>query len=555
MSFVYKNPTSAANLTGTNAAERQKVYGTNFSVLQTGGYMEVYTLDDLKFTIPSGETGLIEFTGNTIPIQYNKRTLPFLPDNLTLNSDNISSGRRRLGMLVYVHETQKTYQYTIPNFETLWDAASGSTTESDNGTTISTSTTGGEDFIDAWLDSSIEGVSGATRANARWKVFYGTDWQITGGTYNSGTGTLSLENNTGGTINVTGFTSGGGSNTYVSGGTITYNSQGLLQLNLSDDSDVDITGLTSITGATLVGSTLTLSDNLGSNISVTGFTTVESDTYITGGTYTETTGTLSLSRNDDNNVDITGWSYVKTVTESSNVFTVTLNDNSTTSLTVDAVTGLGRNVWALSGTSTGVSAPAVELPFITGGTYSSGSLTLNINDGLESDITITGLDSDDTYLTGATYTPTTLTLGMNDGTEFSVGGFAPEITGGTLSNGTLSLLDNTNGSVEITGFTTTGNLYSADGQLEGNRVVDQDSNSLTFSGGSVSMGTATTTPVCALLELASTNQGLLIPRMTQAQRLAISSPIAGLIVYCTNTDSDGDEGMYMYKSLGWVNVL
>ena len=120
---------------------------------------------------------------------------------------------------------------------------------------------------------------------------------------------------------------------------------------------------------------------------------------------------------------------------------------------------------------------------------------------------------------------------------------------------TLSLLDNTNGSVDITGFTTSGNLYSADGQLSGDRVVDQNSNSLTFSGGSVSMGTGTASPVCALLELASTNQGLLIPRMTQVQRLAINTPIAGLIVYCTNTDSNGEEGMYMYKSLGWVNVL
>ena len=69
------------------------------------------------------------------------------------------------------------------------------------------------------------------------------------------------------------------------------------------------------------------------------------------------------------------------------------------------------------------------------------------------------------------------------------------------------------------------------------------------------MGTGTASPVCALLELASTNQGLLIPRMTQVQRLAINTPIAGLIVYCTNSDSNGDEGMYMYKSLGWVNVL
>jgi hypothetical protein len=555
MSLIYKNPISASQLTGAESVARDVNYGTNFSVLQVGGYMEVYTLNDLSFTVPAGQTGTIEYSGNTIPITYSKRALPFLPDSVTLNSDNISSGRRRLGMLVYVHETEQTYQYTIPNYESLWDAASGSTQESDFGTTVTTSTTGGTAFIDAWLDSSIEGVSGVTRDNARWRVFWGTDWQITGGTYNSGTGTLSLENNTGGTINVTGFTNGGGSDTYITGGTVTYNSQGTLQLSLNDDSNVDITGFTALSNATLVGDTLTLIKNVGDDIVVTGFTTVESDTYITGGTYTETTGTLSLSRNDDNNVDITGWSYVKTVTESSNVFTVTLNDNSTTSLTVDAVTGLGRNEWALSGTSTGVSAPSVELPFITGGTYSSGNLTLNINDGLETDITITGLDSDDTYLTGATYTPTTMTLGMNDGSEFNVGGFAPEITGGTLSNGTLSLLDNTNGSVDITGFTTSGNLYSADGQLSGDRVVDQNSNSLTFSGGSVSMGTGTASPVCALLELASTNQGLLIPRMTQVQRLAINTPIAGLIVYCTNSDSNGDEGMYMYKSLGWVNVL
>jgi hypothetical protein len=555
MSLIYKNPISASQLTGAESVARDVNYGTNFSVLQVGGYMEVYTLNDLSFTVPAGQTGTIEYSGNTIPITYSKRALPFLPDSVTLNSDNISSGRRRLGMLVYVHETEQTYQYTIPNYESLWDAASGSTQESDFGTTVTTSTTGGTAFIDAWLDSSIEGVSGVTRDNARWRVFWGTDWQITGGTYNSGTGTLNLDNNTGGTINVTGFTTGGGSDTYITGGTVTYNSQGTLQLSLNDDSNVDITGFTAISNATLVGDTLTLIKNVGDDIVVTGFTTVESDTYVTGGTYTETTGTLSLLRNDDNNVDITGWSYVKTVTESSNVFTITLNDNSTTSLTVDAVTGLGRNEWALSGTSTGVSAPSVELPFITGGTYSSGNLTLNINDGLETDITITGLDSDDTYLTGATYTPTTLTLGMNDGSEFNVGGFAPEITGGTLSNGTLSLLDNTNGSVDITGFTTSGNLYSADGQLIGDRVVDQNSNSLTFSGGSVSMGTGTASPVCALLELASTNQGLLIPRMTQVQRLAINTPIAGLIVYCTNSDSNGDEGMYMYKSLGWVNVL
>jgi len=616
MSFIYKNPVSGTQLTGSNSVGREKVFGTNFSVLQTGGYMEVYTLNDLTYTIPAGQTGKIEFSGNTIPVNYSKRTLAFLPDSLTLNSDNISSGRRRLGMLVYVHETQTTYQYTMPNFEDLWNAASGSTTESSFGTTVTTQSAGGTDFINAWLDSSIEGVSGVTRDEARWRVFYGTDWQITGGTYNSGTGTLSLNNNTGGTINVTGFTTGGGdtaisgitydnnwglstestdgssgtvllpfitggtyvgseinlnnalgnsisisapesTDTYVTGGTITYNSNGDLDLSLNNATDININGLSKITGATLVGSTLTLSDNLGNDIDVSGFTTTSSDTYVTGATYTESTGILSLERNDGNNVGVGGWTYVKSITESNNNLSVTLNDGNVSLLGIEAITGLGYNDWGITGSTTGgLFYNGTELPFITGGSYSAGTVTLNINGSVESNIQISGFDSDDTYLTGATYTPTTLTLGMNDGSEFNVGGFAPEITGGTYSNGTLSLDNNTGGSVDITGITfSSTNIYNTDGQLEGDRIIDQDSNNLTFSGGSVSMGTSTTSPVCALLELASTNQGLLIPRMTQVQRLAINSPLPGLLVYCTDSDGNGEEGMYMYKSQGWVSVL
>ena len=556
MSFIYKNPLSSTQLTSQESVARGKVFGTNYSVLQTGGYMEVYTLADLNFTVPDGSTGLIEYTGNTIPVNYSKRTLPFLPDTLTLNSDNISSGRRRLGMLVYVHETEQTYQYTIPNFESLWNAASGSTTQSTYGTSVSTSTTGGTAFINAWLDSTVEGVSGATRNNSRWRIFWGTDWQITGGTYTSETGTLALNDNTGGTVTVTGFTSGGGQNTYVTGGTVTYDSVGTLRLFNNNDTSVNITGLTSITGATLVGSTLTLSDNLGSSISVSGFTTTSSDTFVTGATYDDSTGILTLTRNDGNTVGAGGFSYIKSLTLSNNNLTITPNIGAPALSQVEAITGLGYSGWGLTGTSTGVFYLGTELPFITGGTFNSGTLTLGINNGLESNIVITGFDSDDTYITGGTYNPTTLTLGNSDGVDITITGFAPEITGGTYSNGTLSLDDNTGGSVNITGITfTSSNIYNTDGQLDGNRVVDQNSNNLTFSGGSVSMGTDVSTPVCALLELASTNQGLLIPRMTQVQRLAINTPLPGLLVFCTNTDGNGQEGLYMYKSNGWVNVL
>ncbi len=38
----------------------------------------------------------------------------------------------------------------------------------------------------------------------------------------------------------------------------------------------------------------------------------------------------------------------------------------------------------------------------------------------------------------------------------------------------------------------------------------------------------------AILDVKSTNQGLLPPRMTQAQKSAIANPAPGLIIYCTD---------------------
>jgi hypothetical protein len=40
-------------------------------------------------------------------------------------------------------------------------------------------------------------------------------------------------------------------------------------------------------------------------------------------------------------------------------------------------------------------------------------------------------------------------------------------------------------------------------------------------------------------------------KMTNAQRLALSSPYIGLIVYCT----DMIEGLYVYKSTGWTFII
>jgi hypothetical protein len=55
----------------------------------------------------------------------------------------------------------------------------------------------------------------------------------------------------------------------------------------------------------------------------------------------------------------------------------------------------------------------------------------------------------------------------------------------------------------------------------------------------------------SMLEVSSTTKGMLTPRMTAAERGAISSPATGLIVYQT----DGTTGFYYYTGGTWVILL
>ncbi|MBK9382218.1 MAG: hypothetical protein IPN39_12960 [Chitinophagaceae bacterium] len=62
------------------------------------------------------------------------------------------------------------------------------------------------------------------------------------------------------------------------------------------------------------------------------------------------------------------------------------------------------------------------------------------------------------------------------------------------------------------------------------------------------VGIGTTTPnASAQLDIVSTNKGLLIPRMTAAQRAAIASPAIGLMVYETTTNS-----LWLFNGTVWV---
>ena len=235
MSLQYKNPLTSSLLDGTESALRTKTFGTNFSVLQTGGYMEVYTLNDLVFST-NGQTGLIEYSGNTIPIKFNVRTLNFLPDVLTLESDNVSTGRQRLGMLVYVKQVNQVYQLHIDNYDTLWDnaVAAGDVIQTEYGTSVYSNHAGGQALINAWSASTIEGVNGVTRPNAKWRKYHGTDLALTGGSFNSSTGILTMVTITGGTVSIPGFgTPSGGTSANITGGTSFAGTGGTRDINLT----------------------------------------------------------------------------------------------------------------------------------------------------------------------------------------------------------------------------------------------------------------------------------------------------------------------------------
>jgi len=66
------------------------------------------------------------------------------------------------------------------------------------------------------------------------------------------------------------------------------------------------------------------------------------------------------------------------------------------------------------------------------------------------------------------------------------------------------------------------------------------------------VGIGTETPnSSSLLELSSTSKGLLVPRMTENQKNAISTPAQGLLVFQTN----GTVGFYSYDGTNWLHLI
>jgi hypothetical protein len=73
--------------------------------------------------------------------------------------------------------------------------------------------------------------------------------------------------------------------------------------------------------------------------------------------------------------------------------------------------------------------------------------------------------------------------------------------------------------------------------------------------GSVGIGTTSPSPA-AQLDVTSITKGLLIPRMTGAQRTAIPGPVSGLLVYQNNVETSppSSMGFYIYDAGTWKRI-
>ncbi|WP_395627790.1 beta strand repeat-containing protein [Daejeonella sp.] len=140
-------------------------------------------------------------------------------------------------------------------------------------------------------------------------------------------------------------------------------------------------------------------------------------------------------------------------------------------------------------------------------------------------------------------------------------------TSGTLTAGTVTY-PNTSGTAnqvlttDGSGVAVWANLVAGVGALTGAILASNVVNSsLTSLGtltsatvnGKVIVGASSEASSSAILEASSTTQGMLPPRMTMAQRVAITAPVAGLVLWCTNCGAKGE--LQVYNGTEWTNMI
>ncbi|MCZ2477665.1 hypothetical protein G9H58_06285 [Aquirufa antheringensis] len=122
---------------------------------------------------------------------------------------------------------------------------------------------------------------------------------------------------------------------------------------------------------------------------------------------------------------------------------------------------------------------------------------------------------------------------------------------GTYPNGHTKqlFLKQSNGFVGVNNDNPTAQLDVV-GNLKTSETITAGAGASTIAGSLVVGGTSAT-GTSAALEVKSTTQGLLLSRLTTAQKDAITNPTQGLMLFCTSAGPNGQ--MQVYDGLSWTN--
>jgi hypothetical protein len=259
-------------------------------------------------------------------------------------------------------------------------------------------------------------------------IVVSADTFTVGGSYNNSTGTLSLLRNDGGTIPITGFTTGSTSGTdiYVTGGTLAGQT---LTLRRNDNVSIAIPGFST-------GGTITIG---GEYLPLSGGTVSGATTFTSGVTSNQfnvnSFNTIAVANSLDSNtglmwdgpdiLSIHNGGRQSLLINASGAIT-----NGANAISPGFQTELTGNTRLYSVTATTISATTYQnLPLdirVTGGTYSNGTAIFTNNTGGTFNVTgfTTGSSSTDIYVTGGTFANGTTTLRRNDGNNVIITGYS-----------------------------------------------------------------------------------------------------------------------------------
>jgi len=502
-----------------------------------------YNVSDLPFSNNLGTVTLVAITG-TDGIDVDSGSPITTSGTITLGLSNVPNSSLANSSMTYVGTTG-----TNPVV-----ALGGSLTFTSTDGSVVVNGNSGTDVLDLSVNVSA------------------VDSFVTGATLSSGTLTLTLNN--------------GQSDVTASGFAVTLaGDSGTQTVNLGDTLTVaGGTGLTSVAGATdtvtinldntavTAGSYGSASETVTFTVDAQGRLTAASEQSISitasqvsdFTTASETAIFTAANFVDSTEIDFTvtaGASVTANVKSSSITNAMLVND----SVTVSAGSGLtGGGSVDLGGSVTVSHADTSSVSNVSSNN-SNGVVLQDLSLGFDGFGHVTGatvgtVDLDSRFLAFRT-------INVPSGTD-PVADSYNDTLNFTSSDGSVVIAGNaTTDTIDITVSSAVDtNIYNSDGTLTASRTVSQNNNLLRFTGGDFSVdgstfnvddsqnavGIGTATPdASAVLDVTSTTKGFLFPRMTEAQRLAIGTPATGLMVYQTNAR----EGVYIYKSFGWVQVI